>query len=138
MYLRKSSLSVSPLPTVRLLKLLNNTSKKANTCYSLIQSWYETIGLFLCPIQQRTGTLTETVQHARLSAKHLVSPLAKNATSLLYIIITSFHNPIVCLHHSVLFHHVVSIAQLAAGLYTQTLADRKATLTPITFKFSSV
>lgn len=46
--------------------------------------------------------------------------MAKNVTSALYIIITSFHNPVVSLHHSVLFHHPLSIAWPGTGLRTQT------------------
>lgn len=68
--------------------------------------------LFINPVPRRTGTLTETVQNPfRLSAKHLVEPVAKHATSPRYIIIiTGFHNPTVSLHRSVLLHHLVSTA----------------------------
>lgn len=89
-------------------------------------SWCETSGMY--PISW--SRLTEGWNF--LPAKHLVGPVAKNATAVQYIMIVSFQNPLVSLHHSVLFHHLISIAWLAAGLHTQAAKDRKATLTPTT------
>lgn len=87
------------------------------------------------PVQQPTGTLTEV---PLLSARHLVKPAGQKCC------LAAIHH-----HHQAFITPALSSfiefirpvfrqARPATGLCTQTLADRKASLTPITLELASV
>lgn len=138
-------LNTSYCQIARLLRPFNTTSKtavhKPNTCQKVGHQlvWNQrSVSYFLIPFHRRkelSRRLLNTLaflQNTWWSRWPNVPPPYGTSSS------PAFKGPIVSLHHSVLFHHLVSIAWLAAGLYTQTFIDRKATLTWITFKFASV